>query len=213
MPDQTHEKNALFQFRTFLRNELVLGFERYLNIRTCSMSDQLDEGQGPVLYHDGIPYETINYFYLHWILALTKLKPWDVVYDLGAGMGRFLCLAARRNIRKCVGIEYSRTLCEIAERNAAMLRGRKAPIEIVCRDAAQADLTSGTVFYMYNPFGPGTMRMILDNIRSSLRVNPRPISFIYTNPVHEDLFRGCGFLHKTGQVTTPFNLKVSFWRH
>jgi hypothetical protein len=44
------------------------------------------------------------------------------------------------------------------------LRGRKAPIEIVCGDASTADLGEGMIYFMFNPFGADTMGDTLENI-------------------------------------------------
>ena len=40
--------------------------------------------------------------------------PADTVIDIGCGMGRALCLFARRNVRKCIGIEYDPGFAERA---------------------------------------------------------------------------------------------------
>jgi hypothetical protein len=74
---------------------------------------------------------------------------------------------------KCIGVELLAPFCEIARRNAAGLRGRKAPIQIVCGDAATAELSEGTIYFMFNPFGADTLRDTLENIRGSLSQEPR----------------------------------------
>jgi precorrin-6B methylase 2 len=85
-----------------------------------------------------------------------RIADHDVVMDIGCGMGRVLCVFARRRLKKCIGIEFSGELAGIAERNARALRGRRAPIEIRIGDAAEADYTEGTIFWIYNPFGERT---------------------------------------------------------
>jgi precorrin-6B methylase 2 len=87
-----------------------------------------------------------------------------VFYDIGSGMGRIVCAAARKRLRKCTGVEMSEPLCQIARCNAMKLRGRKAPIEIVCGDAPTADLGEGTIYFMFDPFGADTIRDTLENI-------------------------------------------------
>jgi hypothetical protein len=87
-------------------------------------------------------------------------------------MGRILCVFARKNIRRCIGIELFEDLCEISRANALRLRGRRASIEVICTDAAVADLSEGTIYYMYNPFGPATLHGVLENIMRSLLQAP-----------------------------------------
>src|SRR5215472_13249531 len=87
-------------------------------------------------YH--LEYQTPDYLYLRRVRDILQPTTEDVVFDIGCGMGRVLCVMAQRNVRKCVGIELQPQLCEIARKNAAQLRGRKAPIEIVCTDAITA---------------------------------------------------------------------------
>ncbi len=82
--------------------------------------------------------------------------PQDVFGDLGCGMGRIVCVAARKTVRKSIGVELLEPLCEIAHRNATLLRGRKASIQIVCGDATTVDLSEGTIYFMFNPFGART---------------------------------------------------------
>ena len=95
---------------------------------------------------DNWRYATIGYQHLRKILRVVSPGPKDVFYDIGCGMGRILCVAAQQPVRKCAGVELQITLlCQIARRNAASLRGRKAPIEIVCGVSERTvDLSDGT---------------------------------------------------------------------
>jgi predicted RNA methylase len=138
--------------------------------------------------------------------------PEHVVYDLGCGMGRFICLMARRKVRKCVGVELQPQLCDIAQTNARLLRGRQAPVHIVCADAATADLSHGTIYYMYNPFGADTLREVLNNLRRSLAANPRKATIVYYNAVHEWLFSAEAWLEKFCEFKTFSGMNVTFWR-
>jgi predicted RNA methylase len=164
-------------------------------------------------HNDSGRYEVPDYWYMRKVRGILRPGPEDVVFDLGCGMGRFVCLVARRKVRKCVGVELSPRLCEAAQENAVRLRGRQAPIEIVCSDAAAADLSGGTIYYMYNPFGPATMGEVLANIRSSLSTNPRNITIAYYNSIHEDLFQSSGWLEKYHAFRVKSGMPVTFWRN
>jgi SAM-dependent methyltransferase len=158
-------------------------------------------------------YEVPDYWYMRKMRSLLKPGPEDVIFDLGCGMGRFLCVMARRKVRKCVGVELIPQLCEIARKNAAQLRGRKAPIEIQCGDAASADLSVGTIYYMYNPFGPATMRDVLASMRGTLFRDPRKITIAYYNSVGEELFQNSGWLEKYDEFRVQSGMLVTFWRN
>jgi predicted RNA methylase len=137
----------------------------------------------------------------------------EVFYDLGSGKGRILCVMARRPFKKVVGVELLESLCEVAKRNAIHMRGRKAPIEIYCEDAARADLSDGTVYCMFNPFGITTLREVIEHIKSSLSTNPRGITIVYYNAVHEDILRSCEWLQMSYVFHTATGRRVSFWRN
>jgi SAM-dependent methyltransferase len=163
-------------------------------------------------HNDSGQYEVPDYWYMRKVRRILNAGPEDVVFDLGCGMGRFLCVMARRKVRKCVGVELRSRLCEAAQENAGRLRGRQAPIEIMCADAATADLSGGTIYYMYNPFGLATMGDVLANIRATLSRNPRNITIVYYNSIYEELFQSSGWLEKYHAFRVQSGMPVTFWR-
>lgn len=174
---------------------------------------QTAEGYPQPKYSDSLNYHSPDYWCLYKVARMLKPEPDDVFYDIGCGMGRVLCVLARTNIRKCVGIELKKDLCELARSNALHLRGRKAQIEIIYADAAVADLSEGTLYFMYNPFGVETLRDVLENIRESLSQNPRNIKIVYYNSVHEALFQSCNWLEQFDFFYTFTRRRVTFWRN
>jgi SAM-dependent methyltransferase len=141
----------------------------------------------------------VNYYLLFRLVGRTVFKPDDVFYDIGCGAGRVLCYVARKHISRVVGVELSPAFADEARKNAMTLRGRVSPIEVRCGDAADMDYSDGTVFFLYHPFGPGTLRAVLDRIRKSVDSHRRPILFMYQNPVHSSVFRSSGWLHYAGR--------------
>lgn len=160
---------------------------------------------------DGLWYAPPDYRYLRRIMRILRPGPEDVFYDIGSGMGRVLCMAARWRISRVVGIELDRPLCQIARQNADRMRGRHAPIDVRCEDASSADLSDGTIYYLYNPFGPETMRDVLGRIRRALADRPRRVRVVYHNSVHEDLMRSCEWLELTDVFKTLRGQRVTFW--
>lgn len=145
---------------------------------------------------DNCRYATIGYRNVRRILRVVNPGREDVFYDIGCGMGRILCVAALRPVRKCVGVELLEPLCEIARQNANSLRRRKAPIQIVRGDAATVDLSDGTIYFMFNPFGPDTLRDTLENIRCSLSRSPRAIKIVYYHAKHQCVLQDQNWLAK-----------------
>jgi SAM-dependent methyltransferase len=160
-------------------------------------------------------YQGANYLYLERIAQLVTREAADplVFYDIGCGKGRPLCVMARHPFAKVVGVEFQDKLCQVARRNAERLRGRVAPIEIVCADAAHLDYSDGHVFFFFNPFGAPTLRAVLESIDRSLALAPRRITVIYYNAVHEAVLAECSWLECHGLLPTFSGVRVSFWRN
>src|SRR5262245_16116746 len=187
--------------------------EVVLNIRTAVPAHSIPEHSERVLFHDNREYASVNFWHTRKMLRVVQPGPDDVVYDLGAGAGRVICIVARWRVKKCVGVEISEEYCRLARQNAQRVRGRKAPIEIICQDAAQTDLSAGTIFYLFNPFGKETLRTVLANIQASLRDRPRRVRIIYVNSVHQDLLDACGWLIKFHEIDNMRGLHVTFWHN
>lgn len=147
-------------------------------------------------YKDNYLVQNGGYSFMRKMLKLIRPARNDVFFDIGAGIGRMICLAAQWRVKKCVGIELVDACCKTAEKNSMKMRWKKSNIEIRCGDAAEADLSEGTIYYLYNPFGEGTMEQVLSNLRKSLDNEPRKIRMIYCRPVHETLFKQCNWLEK-----------------
>lgn len=199
-------------------NDLALGIrteqsDRYKFSRPGSEPSLREtEGHTRSKHEDNYVYLAPDYWFVYKLARILRLDPDDVFCDLGCGMGRILCVMARSNISKCIGIELHEDLCEIARANALRLRGRKAPIEVVCADAAVADLSEGTIYFMYNPFGAHTLRDVLENIKKSLQEFPRSVKIVYYNSVHESVFQSCDWLEKFESFPTITKRMVTFWK-
>ena len=197
--------------------------ERFLRIKTDRDSPHPErtgedaairhEDFVPAKYDDGFEYRPPDYHYIYRTIRILRPKPQDIFYDIGSGKGRIVCALARRRMRKVIGIEISKSLCDASEQNAVQLRGRQTEIEIRCQDAATSDLSQGTIYYMYNPFGPETMHEVLANIRRSLQDRPRQIRVVYHNSVYEDVVQSCDWLECYTAFLTYRGARVTFWRN
>jgi len=112
--------------------------------------------------------------------------------DFGSGMGRALFLASEIPFKKIIGVEFSRELHQIAEKNIKSFTQRKRAcndIESVCEDAMEYLLPlEPTVYYFFNPFNRELFGRVIANIERSLAQSPRETYVIYMNPVNNDLF-------------------------
>ena len=193
----------------FVRRAIDNTVESYLRIDTTG--NTTDRGGG--VHGDSNHYEPLDYPLLRRCVKALDLRPDDVVYEIGCGMGRALALFARRRIAKCVGVELSERLAERAKKNMETLRGRRAwDLDVITGDAALVDYGDGTAFYIFNSFGPTTLHTVLERIRSSTKDRPRRIRIIYVNPMHEDVFESSGWLKRTQRVRSKlFRMQGSVW--
>lgn len=82
------------------------------------------------------------------MLRLADVGKDDVVYDLGAGDGRIVALAAKEFDATAVGIEIDDELCAKAAGRIKELKVEKRA-RIVCADLLTVDLSEATVVTMY----------------------------------------------------------------
>jgi predicted RNA methylase len=163
-------------------------------------------------YKDANAYASPDYYYLRKLTRLLELTPSDVVYDLGCGKGRIVCLISRTPVRRCVGIEISEALAAVASSNAQTVLGRRAPVDIRCEDAAESCLADGTVFILYNPFGRKTLESVLKRIERTLIENPRDIRVAYVNSVHHDIFSRFAWMDPWKAFTTFGGSTIQLYR-
>jgi precorrin-6B methylase 2 len=164
------------------------------------------------VHYGTIPYRTIGIILDH--LHLTKN---DVFVDLGCGKGRVLCSASLHSIEQAIGIECSPLLAEIALRNVKGLRLHHQPIAVLTMEAQDFDYTRGTVYYLFHPFGPETLSLVLEKLQAGLKRVPRQVRIVYVNPVHDTILQQCPWLIETerwnaGEPRSPVHM-VSWWKN
>lgn len=125
----------------------------------------------------------------------------DVFLDYGSGKGRAILLAARHRFRKCIGVELSGELCDIARLNLSRSRSRLhcRDIEVIESDATTFQIPSEvSVIFLFNPFVGQVLQRVIDQIRESLRASPRELRIAYIYPADEvtNLFEPCDWLTK-----------------
>ncbi len=102
----------------------------------------------------------------HVFEMIRRIRPGeeDVFMDLGSGLGHVALLVSICTEARCVGIELEARLVDSARHctEALGLRG----VDFLTQDARDADLSGGTIFYLYTPFRGAILRSVLDSLRS-----------------------------------------------
>lgn len=87
----------------------------------------------------------------------------DVCIDLGSGLGHVPLLVSICTGAHGIGIEREAAYVDCARRCASALN--VANVAFVRQDARDAQLSSGTVFYLYTPFTGSVLRSVLDALK------------------------------------------------
>ena len=82
------------------------------------------------------------------LLSLAELKPGELFYDLGAGDGRTVVIAAQEFKARAVGIELREDLAKQATQKIFDLN-LPSQVTIVNEDLFKVDLSSADVIYLY----------------------------------------------------------------
>ena len=110
-----------------------------------------------------------------------------------------------------VGIELDLSL-EAARNNAARLWRKRTSIEIRCQDAATADYSEGTIYFLYLPFGPETMKDVLESIKRSVAQKPRAITIVYYNAAFGSVaLQNVSWLKRVHELKTLTGYPISFF--
>ena len=177
------------------------------------ISTRGEYGDGDATSGEHRRYGTISYVAIFQLLDALGLASNDVLVDLGCGKGRVVCCAATYKLTQVIGVEDVQELYALAQRNVASLRGKRTPVSLVLNDAQSFDFRLGTIFYLFNPFGPETMRAVLRRLAEGLRVTPRPVRIVYVNALHEDEFRKCAWLEYSGTCQFQgMKSRASIWK-
>lgn len=104
------------------------------------------------------------------MLVRTALGPRDVLVDLGSGLGHVPMLAALCTGARALGVEWQPAYVASARRAGRAL-GLEA-VRFVAADARGADLSAGTVFFLYTPFSGSVLRAVLDALRAQAARRP-----------------------------------------
>ncbi|MGK5110412.1 hypothetical protein [Geodermatophilus sp. CPCC 205506] len=172
-------------------------FDRWMGVRTRMPLRQgtdpapVSVGGDPQHYE---PAPLLLWPSVHWAVPLERGATTFV--DLGAGLGRAVILAAELGFRRVVGVELDERLAREGQENVRRWRAHRPSasrpgqeVVIVHGDAACYRLPDGpTLIWMFNAFGPSTLRHVLGQVCSRTRAARDELAIVYCNPVHEWVF-------------------------
>ena len=117
----------------------------------------------PVRRAEMVLYQPTPARHIFHLIGLTALTATDVLVDLGSGLGHVPLLAAILTSARSIGIELERTYVERARQCAQRLNLNR--VTFIQEDARAADLSAGTVFYLYTPFTGSILSSVLSRLR------------------------------------------------
>jgi Histone methylation protein DOT1 len=97
------------------------------------------------------------------LIELIALAPDDVFIDLGSGLGHVAMMVSICTRSRSIGIELEAAYVERAQECARELNLSR--VTFIQQDARAADLSAGTVFYLYTPFVGSILSAVLNNLR------------------------------------------------
>lgn len=101
------------------------------------------------------------------MIQISGLTKGDVLIDLGSGLGHVCMLASILTGARAIGIEVE-TAYSASARACARSLGLDR-VSFIQQDARTADLSIGTVFYLYTPFSGSILTAVLNNLESESR--------------------------------------------
>jgi hypothetical protein len=135
------------------RDELVSGI---LQLREPS---EPDRQRSPEM----VPYQPTPVRHILHLIAANVLSEDDILADLGSGLGHVPLLVSMLTGVRSLGIEVQPDYVASAQECARSLHLSR--VWFVSEDARAADLSSGTVFYLYSPFTGSILNGVLRALR------------------------------------------------
>ena len=130
-----------------------------------------------------IPYKATPARIIFSLIDQVPFTAVDVLYDLGAGLGRIPLCVGLLSPAQAKGVEYEPAYCTFAQQRADRLNLSR--VTFLNIDAREADYTDGTVFFLYTPFTGKMLQDVLDRLRYEAQT--RPITVAAYGPCTRDV--------------------------
>jgi len=139
------------------RDELVSGVLQLLE------SDEPNLKPSPEM----VPYQPTPTRHILHLIATDAVTEEDVFVDLGSGLGHVPLLVSMATGAQSLGIEVEAAYVASAQKCAQSLHLSR--VRFIAQDARDADLSCGTVFYLYSPFKGSILTDVLSALRRESR--------------------------------------------
>ena len=150
------------------RDELVSGVLQFRE------PDEPHPRQSPEM----VPYQPTPVRHILDLIAATAITEDDTFVDLGSGLGHVPLLVSLFTGARSLGIEVQAAYIASAKQCVQSLHLNR--VHFIPQDAREADLSCGTVFYLYSPFSGSILSHVLDALqRESIH---RPIQVCSLGP-------------------------------
>jgi SAM-dependent methyltransferase len=120
-------------------------------------------------------------------------EPEDVFFDLGSGLGQLALLVNILTGVMAKGVEIEPAYCDYAR--GCALRLGLSDVEFIEGDARVADLSAGTVFFLFTPFKGEVFYQVMERLR--ILALTREIRVIGYGPCSAEIAR-LGWLRREG---------------
>jgi 16S rRNA A1518/A1519 N6-dimethyltransferase RsmA/KsgA/DIM1 with predicted DNA glycosylase/AP lyase activity len=110
-----------------------------------------------------VPYQPTPVRHILHLIAATALAEDDVFVDLGSGLGHVPLLVSMVTRAQSLGIEVQAAYVASARECAQSLHLSR--VRFIPQDAREADLSSGTAFYLYSPINGSILTDVLSALR------------------------------------------------
>lgn len=129
------------------------------------------------LFFRGIPWQPTDMRRVRRMLEMSKLRPGEMVYDLGCGDGRILICAALEFGARAFGVELNPWLFGIAWLRVLFL-GLRPRVRVVFRDIFKVDLSNADVvtLFLFEHVNEALKEKLLRELKEGARI----VSYVWT---------------------------------
>ncbi len=110
-----------------------------------------------------VPYQPTPVRHILHLIADAAITEEDVFVDIGSGLGHVPLLVSVMTGAKSIGVEVEAGYVASAHECAQGLHLNR--VQFIARDARDADLSGGSVFYLYTPFTGAILTDVLSSLR------------------------------------------------
>ena len=172
-------------------------YEKRLGIKTHSIVNLDKLTLAGMASEENHHYQGASYYILFKVFNLlpTQLKSKPLI-DYGCGKGRALFVAEQCGFTNLIGVDIAKELIEDAKANQKIYSKmyKESKFSFLFEDATKYIIPNDAdTFYFFNPFGEKIIQMVINNIKESLKQNPRTVYCIYLNPKYKEVFETNGF--------------------